>query len=254
MSKKVIARMLFDTGFESATEVPMEVLSQFLSSHICKLGGILKVLTDNYRKQFSAIEILKSPFKQLDIGKVYLSTTDIRSQLLSFYGITLHLSRIVVVCVAFSTQINSRNTGYIAPEVLSKKEYEGKVADVWSCGVTLYVMLVGAYPFKDPEDPRNFRKTIGTLTMSEIKNHPWFLKNWPIDLMDDVDGNFKSNDISNLSESIEYIFAIIREAGKLVEWATFGRNIIGGSMDQDDLDDDVDLDDVEASGDFVCAL
>jgi len=22
-------------------------------------------------------------------------------------------------------------------------------------------MLVGAYPFEDPEDPRNFRKTIG---------------------------------------------------------------------------------------------
>jgi serine/threonine protein kinase len=50
-----------------------------------------------------------------------------------------------------------------------------QTADVWSCGVTLYVMLVGAYPFEDADDPKNFRKTIGVTT----KNTSPFAKSNP---------------------------------------------------------------------------
>ncbi|KAK4261402.1 hypothetical protein QN277_004404 [Acacia crassicarpa] len=63
MSQKVVARMLIGFGFEAAMEGPIEVFSQLMSCHISKLGKTLKVLTDNYRKQCSAIELLKMLLK-----------------------------------------------------------------------------------------------------------------------------------------------------------------------------------------------
>lgn len=44
---------------------------------------------------------------------------------------------------------------YLAPEVILTTRgntYNAKAADVWSCGVLLYIMLAGAYPFSRPED------------------------------------------------------------------------------------------------------
>lgn len=59
MSQKVVVRLLNNAGFESSSSAPLEIMIQFLSSHIGKLGGKLKLLSDSYKHQCSAIELLK---------------------------------------------------------------------------------------------------------------------------------------------------------------------------------------------------
>ncbi|KAJ9135159.1 hypothetical protein P3X46_032370 [Hevea brasiliensis] len=169
---------------------------------------------------------------------------------------------------------------YIAPEVLSRKEYDGKISDVWSCGVTLYVMLVGAYPFEDPEDPRNFRKTIGRImsvqysipdyvrvsadckhllsrifvanpakriTIPEIKQHPWFLKNFPKELIEIEKKNFAESERDQPIQSVDEVMCIIQEAKMPGEVAKVSEQAIAGTSDDWDADLESEID---ASGDI----
>lgn len=59
MSRKLVSRLLMDVGFERASGGPLDIFGQLFGSHISKLGRILKVLSDGYKKECSAIELLK---------------------------------------------------------------------------------------------------------------------------------------------------------------------------------------------------
>ncbi|XP_057430340.1 CBL-interacting serine/threonine-protein kinase 20 [Lotus japonicus] len=59
---------------------------------------------------------------------------------------------------------------YVAPEVIKKKGYDGARADIWSCGVILYVLLAGFLPFNDKNLMEMYRK----ITTADFKFPPWF--------------------------------------------------------------------------------
>lgn len=76
----------------------------------------------------------------------------------------------------------------------------------------------------------------------------------PVEFIAEEEDNLQNDDQSEESQSVEEILAIIQEARKLAEGPKLGGHFAGGSMDLDDMDADSDIDDIETSGDFVCAL
>ncbi|KAL6138980.1 hypothetical protein ACLB2K_064258 [Fragaria x ananassa] len=59
---------------------------------------------------------------------------------------------------------------YVAPEVINRKGYDGAKADIWSCGVVLFVLLAGYLPFHDANLMELYRK----IGKGEFKFPNWF--------------------------------------------------------------------------------
>jgi serine/threonine protein kinase len=59
---------------------------------------------------------------------------------------------------------------YVAPEVINRKGYDGAKADIWSCGVILFVLLAGYLPFHD----KNLMEMYKKIGKAEFKCPHWF--------------------------------------------------------------------------------
>ncbi|XP_060176069.1 CBL-interacting serine/threonine-protein kinase 11 [Lycium barbarum] len=120
---------------------------------------------------------------------------------------------------------------YVAPEILTIKGYDGAKTDIWSCGIILYVMVAGYFPFYDQNLMLMYKKIYKgefrcprwmssdvkrilsrlldinpatRITIEEIIRDPWFRKGLKFIKFSEEE-EIKSNSLSNCLNAFDII-------------------------------------------------
>ncbi|KAF8677045.1 hypothetical protein HU200_046503 [Digitaria exilis] len=113
---------------------------------------------------------------------------------------------------------------FIAPEVFLRRGYDGAMADVWACGVVLFALAAGRFPFNERDDTIVYHKIrrcdyhcppwfsaglvrfirrlmcpdpARRITIAQIKENPWFKKGFkeiPRSIVEPENGDSNSDD------------------------------------------------------------
>lgn len=127
------------------------------------LGAMLKKRQNRRLEEFEC----KGLFRQLVAAIEYIHSQKVTHRDLKLENLLLENESVIkIIDFGFSTCFSHEKKvklfcgtpTYMAPEIVSRKEYSGPPADIWALGILLYVMLSGCFPFKAPTDRELFKK------------------------------------------------------------------------------------------------
>jgi serine/threonine protein kinase len=147
-----------------------------------------------------------------------------------YVGVTLDSDQLHVLADG-TVHHNCGSPNYAAPEVVSGHAYAGPAVDVWSLGVILYALLCGRLPFDNEHIPTLFKHirqgryprpppsvvsagaadliarmlTVNPedrITLSEVRNHPWFMQDLPVEIAESFDTDAADDATAGPDESV----------------------------------------------------
>lgn len=118
-------------------------------------------------RRFSSEAECAKTFYQLMSAVEYIHSMDIFHRDIKLENILVEAKTGTIKLIDFGFSCISKERlkifcgtpSYMSPEIVSKKEYFGGPADIWACGVLLYTLLFGTFPFKSVTTEKElFRK------------------------------------------------------------------------------------------------
>lgn len=160
---KCLRRLAYSPHVANFVEVLQSTRNYYLITDLAKNGTLLNMIVKTCGPQGLPNHSVRKYFTQLlqglrDIHACEVVHRDIKpDNLLLDEWYDLRISDFGFAAIADDHRILTRQCGtpqYVAPEVLKNEGYVGTKADVWSAGVTLYVMLCKRLPFSANDTKR----------------------------------------------------------------------------------------------------
>ena len=152
--------------------------------------GERKCIKFIFKKILEAVQIIHEiGIFHLDINLKNILVNEFYEPKLSDFG----LSELSENCYNGKLKVARGTLGYISPQIEEGIEFDGIQSDIYSLGISLFVLVVGDFPFKNSSLQKEFYKNIKNNKETKIKNFWANIR--------------KKNDNINLSEKFQNLFS-----------------------------------------------